>query len=409
MLAETEVKFQKANKSDLFKIKAVNKTVTQRIEYGLKARLNGLTNSMLFLKTAFSKTKSVAKSLRLLRKLGALQKRVWGKMPKKWISVNGKKYFMLYTPGLPSVHLQRMFDMEINRIEQNRQSNGELRFAFFAITKKCPLQCAHCFEWDKLHSKELLSYCDLRNVVLKLKEMNIVQLHLSGGEPMLRVNDIVKLAEEFNSEMEFYVLTSGFNATRENIIKLKNAGVTGLVVSIDHHDKNMHNTFRGSQNSFDDAVNAVCFAREANMLVTLSVCVTRPLATFNELLNYAHFAKAIDVSFIQLLEPRQVGNFAGKDVLLNAQQIKTLSDFYYELNFNKKYKTFPVVVYHGYYQSKVGCFSAGNRSVYIDTNGDILLCPFCHQKNGNIRDGNMQEIIPMMRDTGCPSYGISKI
>lgn len=374
---------------------------------GFSALLTRLKNLATIFRVAFANTGSVIKSLHLLKELGKLQKKVWGQLPRKWAVASCKKYFMLYAPGLPSSHLNRMYQMELSRLQHNGSGN-ELRFAFFAVTKKCPLNCEHCFEWDKLHSKELLSYDDLRNVVLKLKAINIVQLHLSGGEPMLRVNDIAKLAMEFSNDMEFYVLTSGFNATKKNIQLLKDAGVTGLVVSIDHYDKSIHNTFRGSANSYDDAVNAVKYARECDMLVTLSVCVTRAMAVFNELYNYACFAKDIGASFIQLLEPKKAGRYSGKDVQLSKEQIKTLCNFYYQLNFNAAYSAFPIVVYHGYYQKQVGCFSAGNRSVYIDTNADVLFCPFCHQKSGNILNGSPQEIIPLMQTQGCPTYGNAK-
>lgn len=105
------------------------------------------------------------------------------------------------------------------------------------------------------------------------------------------------------------------------------------------------------------------------------------------------------------MEPKAVGNFAGKDVTLNKEQLQTLNSFYEKMNFDSRYKKFPIIIYHGYYQEKYGCFSAGNRSLYIDTNGDILFCPFCHAKSGNILIDDLQNIIPAMRINGCPTYG----
>ena len=375
--------------------------------YGLRARLVNLRHALFLLKTAYRHYKSFKKSFRVLVKLRSFQKKVWGRRITKWAYTNKKYHFNLYTPGFSSPQLANMHLMEIKRSDNEAQNT--LRFAFFAITKKCPLSCQHCFEWDKLNSKELLSYDDLRRTVIKLKEMGIVQLHLSGGEPMLRVKEIVKLAEEFSSNLEFYVLTSGFNATMENLLLLKQAGVTGIVVSVDHHDKILHNAFRGSDLSYDNAINAIKYARALDMIVTMSVCVTQSFALLNHLMAYARLARTLDASFIQLLEPKQVGNFAGKDVLLNAAQIQILKNFYETLNFNNQFKNFPHVIYHGYYQDKVGCFSAGNRSLYIDTNGDILMCPFCHHKSGNILTDQLPTVIPLMREAGCPTYGNSII
>ena len=370
---------------------------------GLHARLVNLRHALFLLNTAFRHYGSLKKSFRVLVKLKSFQKNVWGRRIIKWAYANKKYHFNLYAPGFASPQLANMHLMEIKRSDNNSQYS--LRFAFFAITKKCPLSCQHCFEWDKLNSKELLSYDDLRKAVIKLKEMGIVQLHLSGGEPMLRVKEIVKLAEEFSCDMEFYVLTSGFNATKENLLLLKQSGVTGIVVSVDHYNKILHNAFRGSDLSYDNAINAIKYARELDMVVTMSVCVTRSFALLDHLMNYAKLARSLDASFIQLLEPKQVGNFSGKDVLLNADQIQMLKDFYETLNFNKQFKNFPHVIYHGYYQDKIGCFSAGNRSLYIDTNGDILMCPFCHHNSGNILTDQLTNVLPKMREVGCPTYG----
>ena len=371
---------------------------------GPAARIINLRNARSFFLIAYQHFNSISKSFSALLSLRKLQKSVWGSNPQKWAYAGGRYHFMLYAPGFPSSQLNKMHLMEIRRMKMVKE-NSELRFAFFAITKKCPLRCQHCFEWDKLNAKELLSYDDLRNAIIKLKDMGIVQLHLSGGEPMLRVKDIARLANEFSNGMEFYVLTSGFNATRENLILLKQSGVTGIVVSLDHYDKKRHNAFRGSENSYVDAIHAILCARELDMVVTMTICVNREMATFNELLRYANLARSLDVSFIQLLEPRQVGNYAGKDVLLNKEQLDLLSNFYEKLNFTRQYNNYPIVIFHGYYQSKIGCFSAGNRALYIDTNGDVLLCPFCHHKTGNVVTDHIPSLLPKMRAVGCPSFG----
>lgn len=378
------------------------------IKVGLKARSIRVRNLISFLKTSYGYYGSIIRTLKTLMTVRNMQKQVWGHLPQKWAFAGNRYHFMMYTPGFPSSQLRKMHLMEIKRLNKENKTH-ELRFAFFAITKKCPLSCLHCFEWDKLNAKELMSYDELRKTVLKLKDMGIVQLHLSGGEPMLRVKDIAKLAAEFSNEIEFYVLTSGFNATASNLALLKQSGVTGICVSLDHYERDKHNIFRGSENSYDDAINAIKYARALDMIVTVSICVNREMATFEQMLQYANLAKSLDASFIQLLEPRQVGNYAGKDVLLNDAQIEVLNKFFEKLNYDKNFKEFPIVVFHRYYQSKVGCFSAGNRALYIDTNGDIMLCPFCHKKSGNVLSDNIPSVIPMMLETGCPTYGSTNL
>jgi len=314
----------------------------------------------------------------------------------------------MYAPGFPSKAFSRMYDFEMERILPTGKMNPLLRFVFLAITSKCPLKCEHCFESENLNRKELLSYDDLRKTIIELKAAGIVQVFLSGGEPMLRVKDIVKLAREFRDEMELWVLTSGFNATEENILLLKNSGITGLFVSLDHYDKSKHNNFRGSREAYDQAVSAIRNTRKLDMPVAMSVCVTHAMANEYDLLQYARLAKELDASFIQLLEPKQVGNFSDKDVLLNEEEKKVIEFFSHRINSENRYSDFPVVLYHGYHQRQVGCFAAGNRSLYIDSRGDILSCPFCHHKSGNVLTDNIDEAIACVKSKGCTDFRVAE-
>jgi MoaA/NifB/PqqE/SkfB family radical SAM enzyme len=350
------------------------------------------------------------KSLSVLRTLTEVMEKVYGKQVfSKWVQAGGKYFYFLYSPAFPSRRIDEVLLEEISRIEPLEIKPRPLRFAFFAITKKCPLHCEHCFEWDNIHKKEVLSYENLRSVVLNLLDAGITQLHLSGGEPMLRVKDIVKLSQEFSDRLEIWVLTSGFNATGENILQLKSAGVTGMVVSLDHFDSEKHDAFRRHPGSFDLATNAIRLARKADMPVAASLCVTRDFCTRENMEQYLNLVHSLDVSFVQLLEPRAVGGYAGREVALEPHHLNLLSEIYEEVNFSEHYETYPIVVYHGYYQRKVGCFSAGNRALYVDTGGNVTACPFCQAHAGNLLQQPVAEVISKLREKGCSSFGSSII
>lgn len=327
-------------------------------------------------------------------------------MLNKWAVASGKYYFFLYAPGFYSTKTDEFITGEMYRIIPVDDKPAALRFIFLAITKKCPMKCEHCFEWDNINKKEVLSYEAIRQIILKLKTAGIVQLHLSGGEPMLRIDDIVSIAEEFAEEMEIWIVTSGFNCTRENILRLKAAGVTGIVVSLDHYNKHEHDNFRGFKNAFEWATNAICFAREADMIACASVCCTQSFTSKKNLFAYVEFAKKLGASFIQLLEPKAVGHYSGKNVKLSPLQLKLLTDFYETVNFSNAYRNYPIVMYHGYHQQRVGCFTAGNRALYVDTNADVMSCPFCHVSSGNLLNDDVHQIIDRMRLKGCADYGI---
>ena len=74
------------------------------------------------------------------------------------------------------------------------------------------------------------------------------------------------------------------------------------------------------------------------------------------------------------------------------------------MNYNSDYNSYPIITYHGYYQRRQGCLSAGKKGIYIDTDGDMNACPFCHKKTGNVLDSCFDKNLEVLRSEGCNSY-----
>ncbi len=323
------------------------------------------------------------------------------------MKVDGKYYWDLYIPGYRSEAITHFFDGETNRTLGNTTNRTRFTNILIAITKRCPLRCEHCFEWDALNGRETLTVSDIKTIVGKFQERGTGIIQLTGGEPMMKVNELVDIIESAKPGSEFWILTSGYNLTSENAIILKKAGFTGVVVSLDHFDPGIHNHFRGAQKSFEWVQAGVKHAIEARLVTALSICVSKSFATESNLMQYAELAKSMGVSFIQMLEPRAVGHYDGKDVLLDAVHTRILEEFYLKMNYRRKFRKYPIVCYHGYYQRRTGCFGSGNRSVYVDTDGDLHACPFCRTKMGNALIDDLDETIGQLAAAGCHKYAIS--
>lgn len=354
---------------------------------------------------AFKIYGSVSKSFKILGQLNQIRAATMGPGDLKLIRVNGKYYHHLYAPGFPSKIFDEYIKGELNRIVQINKNANLLTFIFFAITKKCPLRCEHCFEWDNLNKKENMELHHLKAVLKKFQNDGLSQFHLSGGEPLTRIKDLEELIASADKSAEFYVLTSGFNFTSSNARILKNAGLTGVVISLDHFDKEKHNAFRGFNDSFTQAILAVQHAQQQNLVVALTLCATRNFITWQNLMLYADLAKKMKVVFIQLLEPKAVGHYRDKDVSLTNAELELLERFFETMNFDSGYKDYPIIIYHGYHQRRVGCMSGGNRALYIDSEGWVNACPFCHTKNFNIMD-NLEiksGFQSLVKSAKCPS------
>jgi len=110
------------------------------------------------------------------------------------------------------------------------------------------------------------------------------------------------------------------------------------------------------------------------------------------------------VQFVQFLEPKEVGHYNGKSVTLSQKKINLLETFYVKMNFSNDFLEFPIISYHGYYQRRQGCFAGGNRSMYVDTDGNLNACPFCHTNSGNILSDAFEDQLQIMSKQGCSTY-----
>ena len=348
--------------------------------------------------------KSPRKIIEGFRKIMVVRNNIWAGDLKKMYRVGNKYYYNQYIPGWPSKGYDRLVKSELRRYAAPHQHAGEMLFVFMAITSKCPLRCEHCFEWDNLNQRESFTKEELFKTVALYQEQGVFQFHFSGGEPMVRFADLVDLIKFTSKKSECWVLTSGFNVTAENARILKAAGCTGMAVSIDHYIPEMHDGFRGKKGSFSDAVNAVRNAREAGLVLALSVCATREFIDGGHLIQYMDFARNLGVHYVQVLEPKNVGRYAGKEVLLEAKHIDELESIFKQVNHSAEYRNYPTMIYHGYHQRRIGCFS-GSRSFYIDSVGNVHSCPFCHTHSYNVLDiiRRKENKIPTKENT-CERY-----
>lgn len=330
---------------------------------------------------------------------------IWGGNMTKIYKVDGRYYYSIYSPGWPSKAYNNVIKRELLRHTNPNLSAEKPSFIFLAITRKCPMRCEHCFEWDNLNQKESFTKEELQKTVQLYQQQDVLQIHFSGGEPMVRIKDLLEIIAYTSRKSECWVLTSGFNMTTQNARLLKQAGCRGIVVSIDHYIPELHNLFRGHAQSYELAVQAVAAAKQEGLVTALSVCATKQFIAQGHLLPYLDFAHQLGVQFVQVLEPVQVGHYENANVLLEETHLQQLQEVFKKVNHDAAYRNYPTLMYHGFHQRRIGCFS-GSRSVYIDSAGDVHACPFCHTSSFNIIDliRKGEQALPP-KENQCPRFG----
>ncbi len=320
----------------------------------------------------------------------------------KCVASAGRYFWDLYVPGFPSVAFDRFLERELDRVDPIGRSTA-LQTAIVAITRRCALGCEHCFEGDAINHPEALSVDDLHEIVRRMQQRGVAQVFFSGGEPLQRFSDLVSVAAAMRDQTDVWILTSGLGLTADKARRLRDAGVTGVALSLDHWDASAHDRFRGTPGSFDAVERASAQARAAGLLVALSLCPTRSFVTALNLQRYGESARSLGASFIQILEPKSVGRYADRDVALEPAQQRLLEQFCERLNADDAGGDLPGVRYLDWSRRTFGCGGAGDRYLYIDTEGAMHACPFCRAPGVRVLHHDINTALSMLQAAGCPA------
>jgi MoaA/NifB/PqqE/SkfB family radical SAM enzyme len=339
-----------------------------------------------------------------LRRMRASLAQGLSTMPDKAVMAAGRLFPSLYVPGYPSKAFDLAVERELDRAAPVLGRPAPLRSVIVAITRMCALRCEHCLEWDVLNHAEGMSADELRAIVRQLRQRGVAQLFFSGGEPLQRFDLLLELVALLSDETDVWVLSSGRGLTSERARRLRDAGLTGVALSLDHWDAAEHDRFRGRQGAFDAVRQAAGCAREAGLLLALSLCPVRAFVSHDNLRRYADVAGSMGAHFLQIFEPKAIGHYAGQDVALAPAQVQALEQFVEWLNHDPTAERMPVVSYMAVEVRNGGCCGAGDQYAYVDTEGALHPCPFCRDHPVPLLGRDVDAAFAELQAAGCPSH-----
>lgn len=143
------------------------------------------------------------------------------------------------------------------------------------LTYRCPLQCPYCSNPLELrrHGNEL-DTATWQRVLLEAARLGVVQVHFSGGEPLVR-RDVAELVHTARAANLYTNLSTGATlADNARLESLKRSGLDALQVSL-LDSRSDANDWLAGQASFDKKRHAVLAAKALDFAVTLNVVLHR--------------------------------------------------------------------------------------------------------------------------------------
>ncbi|MEM9985459.1 MAG: radical SAM protein [Bacteroidota bacterium] len=289
--------------------------------------------------------------------------------------INGRYGWDMFHPLWPSPAFNQFFEQHYEELMPLGKKKWPLRRLLIALTKRCPLACAHCSEWDSLNQPDILSREELESKIQGMINRGISQLIYSGGEPLVRWKDLLYLLNRFHGQSQ-WIYSSGHGLTREKAQALKEAGLEGIAISLDHHEPAGHDTFRGSSRSFQWVEKSIQHAQSVGLLVSVNVCPTRNYLDEFGLEAFMELMHRWQVPIVNVLEPRAVGHYAGQEVELLARHKDYLAELFYRYNFSSTHQHYPILTYPGISRRYIPC-GGGRSYLLLDYDGTLRPCPFC--------------------------------
>lgn len=314
----------------------------------------------------------------------------------KYVKV-GRKYFMdPFAPYFPGKYFMKILDNSSVRQYPLKPNHAQI-----SITNVCPCECFHCHVKNTQDKRADLPKEKILEAIDDIIEADFPVMFFVGGEPMSRFNDLVEFVERAKKGMDTRIFTSGVGVTLKRLKVLKEAGLEGICVSLDHYEKRIHNSKRKNNLAFKSACFTITEASKMGFYVSAVCCTTGEMVRSGEYKSVVDFAESLGAHSIQINEIRPVGRATESkdpDIFLNQEDKKLLIGYYKKQNKSDR-KIAIVMPWYNEDPALFGCMATSGQNVHINSEGNVQPCVLLNASLGNIRDKRFKEIwntfIPM--------------
>jgi AdoMet-dependent heme synthase len=199
------------------------------------------------------------------------------------------------------------------------------------VTQACDLACVHCraSAQSVRHPDELTTEQGYR-LLDEIRSFGEPLMVFTGGDPLKRPDLDQLLRYSVQIGLRTNVTPSATPLlTHEAIDGFKAAGVSRLAISLDGHDAQTHDDFRGIPGTFDRALSALYHAKKIGLDTQLQTTVTRRnMATLGRIAEIAADVNTRMWSLFFLIVTGRAG--AGDD--LSAEEYEQVFEFMYNLS-----------------------------------------------------------------------------
>ena len=253
-------------------------------------------------------------------------------------------------------------------------------------TSACNLHCIGCWAAD-YGNKLNMDYNTLDKVIEQGKEIGVFFYIYSGGEPLVRKQDIIKLCEK-HSDCAFLAFTNG------TLIDEKFANemlrVQNFVPAISVEGFEEETDFRRGNGTYQAVMKAMEILKSKKLPFGISCCYTSKNTEVIGSEEYYDDMIEKGAKFAWFFTYMPVGNDAAPELIATAEQREFM---YRQIRAFRETKPIFTMDFWNDGEYVDGCIAGGRRYLHINANGDIEPCAFIHYSDSNIHEKTLLEAL----------------
>ena len=253
-------------------------------------------------------------------------------------------------------------------------------------TSACNLHCKGC--WAAEYGNKLnLTFDEIDDIIRQGKEMGTYFYIYTGGEPLVRKKDLIKLCEKHNDAI-FMCFTNATLIDEEfanDMLRVKNFVP---VISVEGYEETTD--ARRGQGTFQKVHKAMALLKSKRLPFGTSICYTSQNIETVSSEEYLDQLVEWGAFFAWYFHYMPVGNDAVPELLPNPEQREFM---YHRIRDIRATKPIFAMDFQNDGEYVGGCIAGGRRYLHINANGDCDPCVFIHYSNANIRDMSLLDVL----------------
>lgn len=265
------------------------------------------------------------------------------------------------------------------------------------LTYECPLHCPYCSNPLNLADyRDELTTAEWQRVLTEARDLGVLQLHLSGGEPLQRRDlvDLVGSARDLGLYTNLITSTLGLSSRRAE--ELKAAGLDHVQISIQADEQTLSDRIAGTP-SYERKITAARMVKELDWPLTMNVVIHRH--NIDRIGRILELAEELEADQIELANTQYHGwAMHNRAALLPSREQLDRAEVVVRAARQRLREKMEIIYVIPDYYSKYPkpCMGGwGKQQLTVTPTGSVLPCPAAHAlplPRATVREHSLQWI-----------------